>query len=75
MEMDLVGALRAAKVHAVSLAYGLTSAELVDECHEAGIAVVLAEMWKPDFEHALELGVDVVGWGEPIQARRGLGCL
>ncbi|MCX7838303.1 MAG: hypothetical protein N2559_02455 [Anaerolineae bacterium] len=42
------------------------------QLHALGVAVMLAELWQPDFDFVARLGVDMVSWGDPTQARQGL---
>jgi len=66
--IDLVTMVKRAEVDAVSLSYDLIDRSDVEALHEAGIAVVLAEMWEPNFRFPVELGVDMVSWGDPAEA-------
>lgn len=70
--LDLVAVARRAEVDAISLSYDLIDRADVEALHEAGIAVMLAEMWEPNFRYPVELGVDMVSWGDPAEARRAL---
>ena len=70
--LNLVEAVRASRADAVSLSYDLVSRADVDALHEAGIAVVVAELFEPDFARVVELGADALSWGDPIAAIREL---
>ncbi len=67
--------LRSIMVDAVSLTYGVARLSDVEEVHRAGVAAIMAEMWQPDFLAVLNLGMDMVSWGNPLEARRALGYL
>jgi glycerophosphoryl diester phosphodiesterase len=66
--VDLVGMVKRAEVDAVSLSYDLIDRSDVEALHEAGVAVVLTEMWEPNFRYPVELGVDMISWGDPAEA-------
>jgi glycerophosphoryl diester phosphodiesterase len=68
--VDTVAAATAARADSVGLAYDLARREDIEVLHEHEIGVALAEMWEPAFETAVALGVDIVCWGDPAQARR-----
>ena len=70
--VNLVDVVRASKADAVSLSYDLATTAEVDALHEAGIAVVIAEMFEADFARVVHIGADVVSWGDPIVAIREL---
>jgi glycerophosphoryl diester phosphodiesterase len=70
--VNLVDTVRASAADAVSLSYDLTTRAEADALHEAGIAVILAELWEPDFARVVEIGADIVSWGDPIVALREL---
>lgn len=70
--VNLAETIRACRADCVSLSYDLIRPADVEQLHARGIAVMLAEMWQPDFDFAIRLGVDIVSWGDPTQARRGL---
>jgi len=67
--------LRSIQVDAVSLTYGVVRPSDVEEVHRAGVAAIMAEMWRPDFMAVLNLGLDMVSWGNPLEAKRALGYL
>jgi glycerophosphoryl diester phosphodiesterase len=66
--LDLVAIAVRAEVDAIALSYDLIDQSDVEALHEVGIAVVLAELWEPNFRYAIDLGVDVVSWGDPAEA-------
>jgi glycerophosphoryl diester phosphodiesterase len=70
--LNIVDVVRASRADAVSLSYDLVTQTEVDTLHEAGIAVVLADLFEPDFARVVNLGVDVVSWGDPIVTIREL---
>ncbi len=70
--VNLPETLQACRADCVSLAYDLIRPGDVAQAHALGVAVTLAEMWQPDFDFAIRAGVDLVSWGDPIQARQGL---
>lgn len=73
--LNLVEVVRASGADAVSLSYDLASQDDVDALHAAGIAVVIAELFEPDFQRVVDLGADVVSYGDPIVAIRELPAL
>jgi len=70
---DLRGMLCAVGADAVSLSYDVVRPQDVEQAHAVGIAVALVEMWRPDFDLAQRLGVDIVSWGNPQEAKQRLG--
>ena len=70
---DLPGMLKAVGADAVSLSYDLVRPDDVEQAHAQGVAVAMVEMWQPDFDLAVRLGVDIVSWGDPNEARKALG--
>lgn len=72
---DHYGYLKSIQVDAVSLTYGVVRPADVEAVHRAGVAAIMAEMWQPDFMSVLNLGMDLVSWGNPLEARRALGYL
>ncbi|MBI1801780.1 MAG: glycerophosphodiester phosphodiesterase [Chloroflexi bacterium] len=70
--VNLVEVARASRADAISLSYDLTSRAEVDALHEAGVAVMLAELFEPDFARAVAVGADLVSYGDPIAALREL---
>ncbi len=66
--IDLIGMVKRAEVDAVSLSYDLIDGSDVEALHEAGVAVMLGELWEPNFRYPVELGVDMVSWGDPAEA-------
>lgn len=71
--VDIVALARAAQCNAVGLAYGAARPDDIENLHSNGIAVALAEMWTFDVEMVEELDVDIVCWGQPLEARKALG--
>jgi glycerophosphoryl diester phosphodiesterase len=70
--VDYASFLKSTKADALSLAYGVVRPADVEEIHHAGVAIMLGEMWLPDFEMVKQLDVDIVGWSDPGAARRML---
>lgn len=66
--IDLVAVATRAEVDAIALSYDLIDPSDVEALHEVGIAVMLAEMWEPNFRAPVQLGVDLVSWGDPAEA-------
>ena len=73
--IDVGAAAQAARVDAVTLSYDLIVARDVDLLHERGIVVGLGDMFEPNFMLAHKLGVDIVSWGSPGEARRRLASI
>jgi hypothetical protein len=69
----LRGMLCAVGADAVSLSYDVVRPQDVEQAHAVGVAVALVEMWRPDFDLAQRLGVDIVSWGNPQEAKQRLG--
>ena len=65
--------LKHTQADAISISYGVTRAADVEQIHRAGVAVIMAEMWQPDFETVKNLGIDMVSWSDPNEAKRLLG--
>src|SRR5207302_1594813 len=70
--VNLVEAVRASRADAVSLSYDLTSKREVDALHVAGVAVMISELFEPDFARVVQLEADMLSWGDPIVAIREL---
>ena len=70
--VDLPALIQAVGADCVSLSYDLIRPGDIEEMHTHGVAVVLADLWQPDFDFARESGVDVVSWGDPGEAKRKL---
>jgi glycerophosphoryl diester phosphodiesterase len=70
--INLVDIARASAADAVSLSYDLAGRAEVEALHEAGIAVLLADLFEPDFTRVVAVGADMVSWGDPIVALREL---
>lgn len=70
--VNLVATIQASHADAVSLSYDLTTQRDVNALHEAGIAVVIAELFEPNFEHVLQLNADMLSYGDPLIAQREL---
>ena len=66
--LNLVEVVRESGADAVSLSYDLVSEDEVRALHDAGIAVIVAELFEPNFARIVELGVDGVSYGDPILA-------
>jgi glycerophosphoryl diester phosphodiesterase len=64
--------LKYTQADAISLSYGVSRASDVEQIHQAGVAVIMAEMWCPDFEMVKNLDMDMVSWSDPNEARRML---
>ena len=73
--VNLVDVACASRADGVSLSYDLASRVEVDALHDAGVAVLLAELFEPDFARVVEVGADAVSWGDPIVAIRELVLL
>jgi glycerophosphoryl diester phosphodiesterase len=67
--------LHTTQVDAVSLNYGIARPADVEQIHAAGAATLLGGLWQPDFGAAAQLGVDMLSWGNPLEARQALGYL
>jgi glycerophosphoryl diester phosphodiesterase len=70
--LDLPRVMDDARADCVSLSYALIRPGDVEAMHARGVAVVLAEMWQPDFDFARASGVDIVSWGDPAEAKKFL---
>jgi glycerophosphoryl diester phosphodiesterase len=70
--VDLPAALQSVGADCVSLSYDLIRPGDVEEMHSLGVAVVLADLWQPDFDFVIESGADMVSWGDPAEAKRKL---
>lgn len=70
--LDLVAVAKRAEVDAIALSYDLVDRADVEALHEAGIAVMLGDMWEPNFRYPLQLGVDLIGWDDPAEAIHAL---
>ncbi len=70
--IDLPGLVRAVGADCVPLSYGIMRPGDVQEMHAMGVAVVLADLWKFDIDFVKNSGVDMVSWGNPVEAKRGL---
>ena len=66
--LNLVDLVKASMADAVSLSYDLTGKVEVEALHAADIAVVIAEVFEPDFARIVGIGADMVSWGDPIVA-------
>jgi len=71
--VDYADFVKYTKADSVSLTYGVIRPSDVEQVHRAGVAVMLAEMWYPDFEMAKQLDIDMVSWSDPYMARKMLG--
>ncbi len=65
--------LKHTQTDAISLSYGIVQPADVEQIHRAGVAVIMGDMWRPDFEMVENLGLDLVSWSDPNEARRMLG--
>jgi glycerophosphoryl diester phosphodiesterase len=70
--LNLVNLVQASMADAVSLSYDLAGKAEVEALHAAGIAVMIAEVFEPDFARIVSIGADMVSWGDPIVAAREL---
>jgi glycerophosphoryl diester phosphodiesterase len=70
--VNLADVARAAQVDAISLSYDLAGEAEVRALHDEGIAVVIAELFEPDFGRVAAIGADGVSHGDPILAIRAL---
>jgi glycerophosphoryl diester phosphodiesterase len=62
--------LEQTRADAVSLSYALARPSDIEQMHHADVAVLICEMWQPDFGMVKDLGVDMVSWSDPIEARK-----
>jgi len=65
--------LKHTQTDAISLSYGIARPADIEEIHRAGVAVIMGEMWRPDFEMVKNLELDLVSWSDPNEARKMLG--
>jgi glycerophosphoryl diester phosphodiesterase len=70
--LNLVNLVTESMADAVSLSYDLTGKADVESLHAAGIAVMIADVFEPDFARIVSIGADMVSWGDPIVAVREL---
>ena len=66
--IDLVAVAKRAEVDMIALSYDLIDRADIESLHEAGIGVMLAELWEPNFRYPVTLGVDMVSWDDPAEA-------
>ena len=71
--VDYSSFLKHTRADAISISYGIARPTDIEEIHRAGVAVIMGEMWRPDFELVKNLGLDMVSWSDPNQAREMLG--
>lgn len=71
--VDYTGFLQRTQTDAISLSYGIARPADIEEIHRAGVAVIMGEMWRPDFEMIKNLDLDMVSWSDPYEARKLLG--
>ena len=64
--------LKHTQTDAISLSYGIARPADVEEIHRAGVAVIMGEMWRPDYEMIKNLGLDIFSSSDPAQARKML---
>lgn len=67
--VNIVQLARNAKVNAINLDSDMVTEMEVNALHEAGIAVVVAEMFSPDYLRPTKLGADVICCKNPKEAR------
>ena len=67
--LDIVQMAKSAKVDAVNLDADMVTPTEVNALHDAGIAVVIAEIINPDFLRSVRLGADVICCQDPSAAR------
>ena len=70
--VDIVQVAQRAQVDAVNLDADMVSEAEVKALHDAGIALVMAEIIDPDFSRPARLGADVVCCKDPRVARAAL---
>ena len=70
--IDYPGFLKHTQADAISLTYGVVRSSDVEQVHKAGVAIVMAEMWNPDFELVENLDIDIVSWSNPKEAKQML---
>ncbi len=70
--VDYTGFLKYTQADAISLTYGVVRSSDVEQVHQAGVAIVMAEMWKPDFKMVRDLDIDIVSWNNPKEAKQML---
>ncbi|MBN1872832.1 MAG: glycerophosphodiester phosphodiesterase [Anaerolineae bacterium] len=73
--VDIVQMAQNARVDAVNLDADMTTSVEVDALHQAGIAVVTAEVISPDFSRPVKVGADVVCCKDPGAARAAISVL
>lgn len=71
--VDYTVFLKYTRSDAISLSYGIARPSDIEEIHRAGVAVIMGEMWRPDFELVKNLGLDMVSCSDPNVARKMLG--
>ncbi|MDP1624317.1 MAG: glycerophosphodiester phosphodiesterase [bacterium] len=54
----------------ISLSYGMFRPQDVEEIHSAGSSIVLGGLWNPNTELFQELDIDILNYGNPIEARK-----
>jgi hypothetical protein len=67
--VDIVQMARNAQADAVNLDADMVTMAEINVLHDAGIAVVVAEMVNPDFSRPVRLGADVICCKDPGAAR------
>ena len=70
--LDLVALATRCEAGALSLDYDLCDTADIDALHEAGVAVILSNLFEPNFRYPIQLGVDGVQWGDPAALRFAL---
>jgi glycerophosphoryl diester phosphodiesterase len=62
--------LKFIRADALSVSYGIVRSSDVEEIHRAEVAIIMGEMWRPDFQMIKDLDLDMVSWGDPLEARK-----
>jgi hypothetical protein len=62
--------LRKIKADCVSVSYGLLRPEDIEQFHSQGVAVALAEYWNQNSDFFDQYEIDVLSYGNPLDARR-----
>lgn len=70
--IDYSSFLKHTQADVISLTYGVVRQSDVEQVHQAGVAIVMAEMWNPDFEIVKKLDIDIVSWSNPKEAKQML---
>lgn len=70
--INMIEMVRACRADAINLDADMVCANDVSAAHAAGVAVVIAEMYDPNYERAAQMGADVICCKDPGAARRAL---